>query len=81
MLDPDLIEIIACPETRQPLKLADEATLARLNAAIEKGECKNVGGNVVDVALDAALVREDGKVCYPVRERIPVLLIEEGIAL
>ena len=28
-----------------------------------------------------ALIREDGTVLYPVREGIPVLLVEEGIVL
>lgn len=81
MLDPDLVSIIACPETRQPLKLADAELLARLNGEVQAGTLNNVGGNVVDVPLDAALVREDGKIAYPVREKIPVLLIDEGIAL
>ena len=68
-------------ETHQPLAEADEALLAKVNAAIEAGECKNVGGEVVDRPLEAGLVREDGQVVYPVRDTIPVLLIDEGIGL
>lgn len=30
---------------------------------------------------EAALVREDGRVAYPIRDRIPLLVIEEQIPL
>ncbi len=33
------------------------------------------------VPLDAALVREDGAVAYPIRDGIPVLLPEEAIVV
>ena len=79
MIDKDLLSILACPETHQPLAEADEALLAGVNAAIEAGGCTNVGGEKVDRPLEAGLVREDGQVVYPVRDTIPVLLIDEGI--
>ncbi len=79
MIDKDLLAILACPETHQPLAEADAALLARLNAAIAAGRVTNVGGAAVGDALEAGLVRADGKVCYPVRSGIPVLLIDEGL--
>ncbi len=79
MIHPDLLSIIACPESRQPLSLADDAMVEKLNAAIEKGGVKNVGGADVAGAVEAALVREDGQVVYLIRDSIPVLLVDEGI--
>ena len=79
MIDKDLLEILACPDTHQPLALADAALLERVNAAIAKGGVKNVGGEAVADALEAGLVREDGMIVYPIRDEIPVLLIDEGI--
>lgn len=79
MIDKDLLKILACPDTHQPLAEADPALVAEINARITAGECTNVGGAKVDAPLDEGLVREDGKIVYPVRDSIPVLLVDEGI--
>ena len=42
---------------------------------------RNRGGEPVRAAITKALVREDGKVLYPVDDGIPVMLIEESIEL
>lgn len=81
MIHPDLLAILACPESRQPLALADEATLQSLNDRIAGGGVQNMGGAEVAASLEAGLIREDGQVIYPVRDDIPVLLREEGIAV
>ncbi len=81
MIDKDLLDILACPETHQPLAEAGSDLLDRVNALVEAGDCTNVGGDKVERPLEAGLVREDGKVVYPVRDAIPVLLIGEGIPL
>ena len=78
-VDPELLKILACPETHQPLAEASAALLAKVNEAITGGACKNVGGEDIADALTAGLVREDGKIVYPVRDEIPVLLVDEGI--
>ena len=79
MIDKELLEILACPETHQSLAEADEAAIAGLNERIAAGSVKNVGGADVTESVEAGLVREDGKIVYPIRDGIPVLLIDEGI--
>lgn len=79
MIDKELLAILACPETHQPLSVADAALLARVNARIKSGGLKNVGGTAVTEPLAAGLVRQDGRIVYPIRDEIPVLLIDEGL--
>ena len=81
MVDASLVAILACPETHQPVHVADEATVSKVNAAIAAGTVKNRDGEAVSEAIETGLVREDGTYLYPVREGIPVMLIGESIAL
>ena len=81
MIDKDLLSILACPETHQPLREASVDDLASVNQRIAAGGIENVGGKPVADSLEAGLVREDGKRIYPVKDGIPVLLIDEGINL
>ena len=80
MIDKELLSILACPETHQPLAEADAELLGAVNGRVAAGGIKNVGGEAVTDALEAGLVREDGKIVYPIRDGIPVLLIDEGIS-
>ena len=81
MIDKDLLQILACPETHQALAEADDALLARVNERISTGQAKNRAGNTVREKLEGGLVRQDGKLVYPIRDGIPVLLIDEGIPI
>lgn len=77
----DLLEILVCPETRQPVRLARADELERVNARVRAGELRNRGGEKVAAELREALVREDGRVLYPVDDGIPVMLLDESIEL
>lgn len=80
-LDPLLLELLVCPETRSPLTLASPELLKQLNTAIGKGRIENRAGKRVTEKLDAALVRQDNAVAYAVRDDVPVMLIDEQLAL
>jgi uncharacterized protein YbaR (Trm112 family) len=77
----ELLEILVCPETKQPIALASEEVLANLARDIEAGKVRNRGGEKVTQPITEGLVREDGKILYPVDDGIPVMLIEESIEL
>jgi uncharacterized protein YbaR (Trm112 family) len=53
MVSKDLLEILCCPITKQPLRESDANTL----------------------------VTADGKIAYPIRGGIPVLLVEEAMQI
>ena len=80
-IDPALLDIVCCPVTHQPLKPLPESELTRLNRLIERQEIRNRDGEVVNTVVEQALATRDGRLAYPVRDGIPVLLMEQGIAL
>ena len=80
-LEPFLLDIIACPESRRALAVADNALVEKLNAAIDKGKLKDRADNVVTPRLQGALIRDDGEVVYPVWDDMPRLLVESAIDL
>lgn len=79
MVDKELLDILCCPETKQDLTLADQKTIDLINKQIQTGTVKNRGGEAVKEAIDAGLVRKDRKFLYPIREDIPIMLIDEAI--
>jgi uncharacterized protein len=81
MIDKDLLDILACPQNRMPLRLAEASLLARLNRAIADGCITNQVGRPVEDMLEGGLVRQDGALLYPIAANIPVLLPEEAIPL
>ncbi len=80
-IDQKLLEILACPETKEPVSVADEALLAKINAVIGAGTLQNRAGATVTEKIDGGLMRQDGKYLYPIRDDIPIMLIDEGIPL
>lgn len=81
---PDYMRRIAdlrCPDTMQTLMIANAPALRAVNDAVEQGVCINIGGEKVTEKLTDALIREDQERLYPVRNGVPILLIEEGIGI
>lgn len=81
MINRDLLDILACPEDKTPVKLADQPLIDTINSAIANGEVKNRGGQKVEQPLDGGLVREDRIFIYPIQDAIPIMLIDEAIPI
>jgi uncharacterized protein len=79
MIAPELLEILCCPETRQPLQPADASLVALLNQKIAEKKLKNKRGDVVAETIDGALLRADGKRAFLVRQSIPVMISDEAV--
>ena len=81
MIDKALVEILLCPENRARLRLVEGTALEKLNAAIAAGQIRTRRGPLVRAPLERGLLREDNAVLYPILDGIPMLLIDEGIAV
>lgn len=78
-MDKKLLDIICCPLTKLPLQLLDVERLGRLNAAIHAGGIHDRSERSIADPLAEALVTRDGRLVYPVRAGIPILLEQESI--
>jgi len=80
-MNKELLEILCCPETKQDVELADQELIDKVNAKIEAGGLKNRGGEAVAEKISGGLLRADKQYLYPIRDDIPIMLIESAIAL
>ena len=78
-MDRKLLDILACPATRQPLTLLESRGIDALNRAIAAGGVLRVDDSPQSESLREALVTRDRKLVYRIDDGIPVLLVEEAI--
>lgn len=79
MISDELLKILCCPETQQSLSIAESGLIQQINNKIKEGKVKNRGGIIVTEELQSGLIREDRRYLYPIRNEIPILLIEDAI--
>lgn len=80
-MTPELLHSLRCPETHQTLVISEPGIIGQLNARVAAGQLRNVANRAVTMKLESGLTRADGKVLYPVRQNVPVLLVDEAIRL
>ncbi len=81
MIDPQLLKMLVCPESRTRLEMADSQLIRRINKAISEKKLLNKAGQKVSDPLQGGLIREDHAILYPIIDGIPTLLVEEGISV
>jgi uncharacterized protein YbaR (Trm112 family) len=80
-LPSSLMALLRCPATRQALEPAPQEIVDALNARIASGAQHDVGGRLVAVPIDAALMRADGALVYPVRGGVACLCAQDALPL
>jgi len=78
-MDRKLLDILACPATRQPLALLEREGLDAVNRAIAAGSVRRRDDTPQAESLHEALVTRDRKLVYRIDDGIPVLLADEAI--
>jgi uncharacterized protein YbaR (Trm112 family) len=73
-----MLDLLCSPLSRAALRLADPGELVRINSQIQLRLIRNRDGSTLDAELDGALLCETEKVCYPIRDGLPVLIPGEG---
>lgn len=79
--EPELFELLHCPETHQRLLPVTKKWIARINTRIEAGELRSQSGEVVTTPLDDGLVTEDDRFLYPVRDGLANMFVADRIIL
>jgi len=80
-MKPEDLALLRCPESRQSLSLANPDLVAQINGRIAAGQVVNRAGETVAEAVEGALVREDGRFFYPIRNGLPVMLADQAAPL
>ena len=80
-VDKELLEILVCPETRQPVRLATaRGARDRQPPRAAPASCARPRRRPGRRRLSKeGLMRQDGKVLYPVDDGIPVMLVEQSL--
>ena len=77
----DLLDILVCPDTKVEVEMLDAGRLEKLNRQIEAGGIKYGNGKTVDKPIQEALITQDNQTIYRIEDDIPVMLVDEAIAV
>jgi uncharacterized protein YbaR (Trm112 family) len=80
-LAPDLLALLADPETHEALTLASASELSALRAAIRAGQARRRDGKAPAESFEGALLAQGRRVVYLIDGGIPNLLIDERLEL
>ncbi len=76
-----LLEIIRCPISGRPLKLADQQLVERLRAQARAGGLTSHKGIAIAAEFEGGLVDQTEAFFYRIQDGIPSLLPDEAIKL
>jgi uncharacterized protein YbaR (Trm112 family) len=81
VINDEFLEMLRCPETSMRLKRGNADLVAQFNRQVAAGQLCNRLGQKLNKLVDGLLLREDGRVGYPIIDDIPILLVDEAVEL
>ena len=73
-MEASLLELLCAPSTHACLRLADEKEIRSINRLIGSRLVRNLTGELLRSELEACLICDTDRICYPIRDGIPVLI-------
>jgi uncharacterized protein YbaR (Trm112 family) len=73
-MEASLLELLCAPLTHASLRLVDDEELGLINRSIALRRIRSLGNELLGSQLEACLICDADRVCYPVRDGFPVLM-------
>lgn len=75
----EMLNILCCPTSKQPVRQMTKEELDKINSLIAGGKITFRDGSTVDQQLQDGLITVDNSTIYRIDEDIPVMLVSAGI--
>jgi len=73
-MESSLLELLCAPSTHARLRLADDEEMRRINRLIGSRIIRNRIGELLQAELEACLICDADRICYPIRDGLPILI-------
>ncbi len=81
LIKSELLEILCCPVSKEPLKLISDQELSNLNAKIKQKIVINQNKTLILAPFETGLIEHKNQIFYPIQDQIPILLESESVSL
>jgi uncharacterized protein YbaR (Trm112 family) len=73
-MEASLLELLCAPSTHARMRLADDQEMKSINRLIGSRLVRSRTGEMLQAELEACLICDADRICYPIRDGIPVLI-------
>ncbi|EMI16775.1 hypothetical protein RMSM_06293 [Rhodopirellula maiorica SM1] len=81
MIDQNLLSMLRCVLSGEPLQPAEPSFVEKINESIKLGELRDRQDQRIHEGIDTGLISKSGGLMYPVRDGIVCMVADEAIVL